>query len=29
VVDVARGLSAGENIVVEGAFLLRGEVTRQ
>jgi cobalt-zinc-cadmium efflux system membrane fusion protein len=29
VVDVAQGLSAGENIVVEGAFLLRGEVTRQ
>jgi hypothetical protein len=23
------GLSRGENIVVEGAFLLRGEVTRQ
>ena len=29
VADVARGLSAGENIVVDGAFLLRGEVTRQ
>jgi cobalt-zinc-cadmium efflux system membrane fusion protein len=29
VVDVARGLTRGEDIVVEGAFLLRGEVTRQ
>jgi cobalt-zinc-cadmium efflux system membrane fusion protein len=29
VVSVAHGLSRGENIVVEGAFLLRGEVTRQ
>jgi cobalt-zinc-cadmium efflux system membrane fusion protein len=29
VADVAEGLARGENIVVEGAFLLRGEVTRQ
>jgi cobalt-zinc-cadmium efflux system membrane fusion protein len=29
VVDVTRGLARGEDIVVEGAFLLRGEVTRQ
>ena len=29
VAEVAQGLSRGENIVVEGAFLLRGEVTRQ
>jgi cobalt-zinc-cadmium efflux system membrane fusion protein len=29
VVSVARGLARGESIVVEGAFLLRGEVTRQ
>ena len=29
VAEVADGLSRGENIVVEGAFLLRGEVTRQ
>ncbi len=29
VVDIARGVSRGENLVVEGAFLLRGEVTRQ
>ncbi len=29
IVAVASGLARGENIVVEGAFLLRGEVTRQ
>jgi cobalt-zinc-cadmium efflux system membrane fusion protein len=29
VAEVAEGLTRGENIVVEGAFLLRGEVTRQ
>jgi cobalt-zinc-cadmium efflux system membrane fusion protein len=29
IIELARGVSRGENIVVEGAFLLRGEVTRQ
>ena len=29
VAEVEEGLSRGENIVVQGAFLLRGEVTRQ
>ena len=29
VVDITRGLARGENIAVAGAFLLRGEVTRQ
>lgn len=29
IVTIAGGLSRGENIVVEGAFLLRAEVTRQ
>jgi membrane fusion protein, heavy metal efflux system len=29
VAEIADGLARGENIVVEGAFLLRGEVTRQ
>jgi cobalt-zinc-cadmium efflux system membrane fusion protein len=29
VAEIVRGLSVGERIVVEGAFLLRGEVTRQ
>jgi membrane fusion protein, heavy metal efflux system len=29
IVDLASGLSRGESVVVEGAFLLRGEVTRQ
>ncbi len=29
VVDIAHGVARGENIVVAGAFLLRGEVTRQ
>jgi cobalt-zinc-cadmium efflux system membrane fusion protein len=29
VVDIAGGLARGENIAVSGAFLLRGEVTRQ
>jgi len=29
VAEIAEGLSRGEAIVVQGAFLLRGEVTRQ
>jgi cobalt-zinc-cadmium efflux system membrane fusion protein len=29
VAEIADGLARGENIVVEGSFLLRGEVTRQ
>jgi membrane fusion protein, heavy metal efflux system len=29
VAEIAEGLSRGESIVVQGAFLLRGEVTRQ
>jgi len=29
VVEIAEGLVKGERIAVEGAFLLRGEVTRQ
>lgn len=29
VAEIAEGLSSGESIVVNGAFLLRGEVTRQ
>jgi hypothetical protein len=29
VIEVAEGLSAGERIAVEGAFLLRGEAAKQ